>query len=557
MIAPTSRVIALLPLPSAGEVGGPPPGEGARSAPTIFPLLPFASSTILIHTLRRLARCKTLDRIVLLKERADPTPQIPADLEPRVAIHEIDGPLFDAHHQTRLAARRWSPTAWRGGLAGMTLYDEYLCAGPMSAALEAHDASAGLIVGADWPLVDPALCDAVVERHLTQPQTLKLVFTQAPPGLAGCLVDRSLLGELRDTAATLGSLLEYTPRLPQGDPIGKDPCVQIAPEVRNYPGRITFGSSRDQAALRHIESARNLPTLDAAAVVRLLGSVPLPASPQQVTLEITTTRSTYGPLTPLPPGEGGRFLRPGEGGVSVISVESAARLFQSLPPDTALTLAGLGDPLLHPDFESIVLAARAAGLPAIHVQTDLLVDTPMLQKLLDLPIDIVSVNLNADTAPTYERLMGVDGHGRVIQNIEWLLNHRRNRARPGLPWIVPRFIKVAENVHELENFFDRWVYYCGHAVVESPTPGDETLLVPPVINMAPPRRVPCRQLAHRMTIHCDSRAALCDQDRRGRHAVGDTATRPLSELWQKLQALRAEKHAATPLCAACHEWHRP
>ena len=41
-----------------------------------------------------------------------------------------------------------------------------------------------------------------------------------------------------------------------------------------------------------------------------------------------------------------------------------------------LTLAGIGDPLLHPEFFEIVDAAHSAGINAISVETDLVGISP-------------------------------------------------------------------------------------------------------------------------------------------------------------------------------------
>ncbi len=551
MIAPHRRIVALVPLAS--------PASAGQS---------FGSSTLLAHTLLRLSRCKRLDAILLIQPTGDPAPAIPADsaLAQLLTIHRTNLPLTDANTAIRRAARAWSPTAWRGGLGGATCYDEFLCAGPMLEAIDAASASAALLVAPDWALVDPAICDAVIDRHLSNTDALRLVFTQAPPGLAGCLIDRGLLAELRDNGGTIGSILEYNPRIPQGDPIGKDPCVLIPPEVRNFPSRATGDAPRYLRALRTIEHRADLLTLDAAAIMKLLPA-PISALPQQVTLEINTTRNTSGPavplLPPLTPGEGR-----GEGSPEVrqtqdLSLDTAKNIFRDLAaePDTAITLAGLGDPLFHPHWDAIILAAREAGIGAIHVQTDLLVDVSVLQRILELPIDVLSVNIHADTAATYQAMMGRDGFKQVLTNIEWLLNHRGRASRPGLPWIAPRFVKTAANVHELESFFDRWFYFCGHAIVESPAPADGAVAASPVLDMAPPRRRPCRQLSNRMTIHCDGSLALCDQDSRGRAALGTAAEQPIAQLWQSLDTIRAahtqQNFTHAPLCATCREWHRP
>src|SRR5690606_20699487 len=143
----------------------------------------------------------------------------------------------------------------------------------------------------------------------------------------------------------------------------------------------------------------------------------------------------------------------------------------------------------------IIVAAHMAGVFGIAVETDLLVEPDVFLRLLDLPVDVVTVRLNADCAATYRRVMGVDRFGDVIKAIETLLNERNRRSadatntavQPGVPWIVPRMIKTADNVGDLESFFDRWIYYTRHAVIESPTDGGGVIADQSVLPLAPPR----------------------------------------------------------------------
>ena len=137
-------------------------------------------------------------------------------------------------------------------------------------------------------------------------------------------------------------------------------------------------------------------------------------------------------------------------------------------------------------------------------------------------------------------------------------------GRAGLPWIVPRLIKTPDTFPDMESFFDRWVYFAGHAVIEPAVTGQgpDGALMPAQspVPMAPPRRVTCRQIAGRMTIHSDGQVALCDQD--WLHGSGNGgAAKALAESWAAMEPVRAAQRegrwADLPLCARCVEWHRP
>ena len=136
---------------------------------------------------------------------------------------------------------------------------------------------------------------------------------------------------------------------------------------------------------------------------------------------------------------------------------------------------------------------------------------------------------------------------------------------PGVPWLVPRLIKTNQTTSDLETFFDRWVHFAGHAVIEPATTGrgsDQDLMpVLSPVKMSPPRRQPCRQLMDRMTIHCDGVVPRCDQDWLAANPIGDVSDRTLVDIWSEGRDVRdrhrAEKWDQVALCTACSEWHRP
>jgi hypothetical protein len=201
--------------------------------------------------------------------------------------------------------------------------------------------------------------------------------------------------------------------------------------------------------------------------------------------------------------------------------------------------------------------------------------------LLALPLDVLSVRLNADTAATYDKVMtpgrnaaamkasGGGGFRRCLENLQWLLNTRNARwqesqaypqARAGLPWIVPSLVKTHDTFADMETFFDRWMVYTGAAVIAPAQAGCGLMPAQSPVNMAPPRRKACRQIAKRLTILSDGRVALCDQDWLGQASPGEVGQASLIDLQTKLLALRQVHEQGRwhelALCPRCDEWHR-
>ncbi len=115
----------------------------------------------------------------------------------------------------------------------------------------------------------------------------------------------------------------------------------------------------------------------------------------------------------------------------------------------------------------------------------------------------------------------------------------------------------------MEPFFDAWLQQSGWAVIEPPTDRAGAIPFEAVVDMAPPKRRPCRRLWDRLLIRANGNAVACDQDIRDVLALGNIESHSLHQLWNspRLAALR-QQHAdgnwiqITP-CATCREWHRP
>jgi len=542
----------------------------------------LADKSVLAHTVGRVAQIQNIRKIVLLHDaKHDPTPLLGGcDFAVQVCPFACDLSLPTSLMSRIAASRKWALAAWRGGLGGTTCYDELLPAEPMHTAMKQHEADSALLIGADWPLVDPDYCQRVLELHLAQPDDMQMTFTQAPPGIAGIAIGRKLVGQVADNQVHFGHLLAYNPMKPQADPIGKDPCVQISAQVRSCARRFIYDTPASAGLIDAVADKlgpKQLHEANAQTICEVVDRMAQDRTdngfahlPQMITLELTPRRRVTGPITPQHNVE---FNRPD------MPIDTALKIVNQLgvDQDTVLTLGGLGDSLLHPEWHQVVTAARQAGVLGIAVETDLLVEEDELEQLVSLPIDVVSVRLNADTTKGYQKVMDPenlhdDGFAKIIRNMQSLFNLRKDRDKKALvagsepsgeklPWFVPRLIKTNDTIDDMETFFDRWLSYGCHPVIEPATQGCGLAPQLSPVRMDPPGRFACRQISRRMTIHSDGRVAQCDQDWLGRASAGDATYIPLVDLWQKLRTLRQnhnqEQWNEIALCSSCHEWHRP
>jgi len=414
---------------------------------------------------------------------------------------------------------------------------------------------------------DPALADRQFELLYQDPDAMKMIFTQAPPGLSGVAVTPAILEGMCENPAGFGDVLAYSPVKPQIDPIGRDVNCPVSASVRDTAERFIYDTPRSIAMIRGIVECLGgeLPTAEADPVTDACRAWRENGSdwryrylPRMVTLELTPRRAVSGPVTPH---HHVTFERPD------MDVDLAKRIVRQIGDadhggDVTLLLGGLGDAMLHPDWQSIVHAAHDAGVFSIGLETDLLCDESELAPLLELPIDLIVTRFNADTAETYQQTMGADHYKRVLDNTQWLFNQRMQKdGRGAMPWQVPSMVKTLDTLPELESFFDKWSHYMGQALLAPACTGCGLMPAMSPVPMTPPDRRGCLQLTRRMTILSNGTVARCDQDWLGRAPIGDTRTKTLIDIWRDSKPL-AEAHAEQRLseltiCGDCVEWHRP
>ncbi|MEM9418664.1 MAG: SPASM domain-containing protein [Planctomycetota bacterium] len=529
---------------------------------------PLAGRPALWHTLQRATRIERVGQIVVLHPPGqDPLAHIDttgfAKPIETFAHGDVAGDTFSPRIRS---ARKWALSGWRGGLAGATAWDELLPAAPLAMAMDQFNAEAAVLVGGDWCAFDQGYADGLLDIHLEAPDAMKLVFTQAPPGLSPLVTSREVLHDFAEKQATFGSALAYNPKRPAIDPIGRECNLPITASVRDTARRFIFDSPAGMERLARVADqlgddfihADAVAITDACRVWELDHPDHVFADlPEQITLELTPRRIPDGPIVPqhhvdLPRGE--------------MDVELARELLAQCT-GKAVTLGGLGDALLHPRWAELVQAAAEADVFGLHLETDLLSPRDELAPLTELPIDILSVRVNADTAATYAKVMGVDRLPEVMGNLQWLFDRRstitdsqEQLPAAGLPWIIPRLVKTADTLKDMEMFFERWIQVVGHAVIERPpTLGKGSFALAPDQNpvpMDPPWKTPSpHQVKRRITILSDGTVTLCGQDALGRASLGNASDNSLMELWSRVPSLEIPgQRDDSPVCRRCHDW---
>lgn len=444
------------------------------------------------------------------------------------------------------AALRWSD-GWRGALLGKTTFDRGFDANAILAAMDAAECDAGLLIDPAAALIESTTLDSLVD-HLAALPDQPYAFTPGAVGSGAMLLRRRAIADLAKQQRGPGSLTAYHPDRPEHDPMAKSFALVVPPRVARATVKLTVDSARQERRLSLAQADRIETTIS-----RLEADRSLDALPREVVIELTCRRATKPAWSMLSKQE---IARPD------LSLSQAKVIFEQLAEaeDVRVTFSGVGDPLLHPQWRAIVAAAKAAGLNALHLETDLLADSAdAARDLAASELDIVSFHLPAAHAVTYARLMGVDRMRDVLEHVKTFLI-ARNERQSGVPILVPTFIKCADNLAEMEAWYDQWIRAVGAAVIAGPSDFSGRLAYTGLADMTAGRRRPCRRLDSRLTILSDGSIASCEEDALGEQSCG--SANAIERAWTggfaMLRSLHEEhRWDESELCKACRMWDRP
>lgn len=389
-------------------------------------------------TLRALARCERVSEVVLIATDVDAARGV-ADRAP-AGLQISILPASDGMADRRRAigtARAFCPSSFRGGLASLTVHDEAFDPAATMAVIDKLDATGALILAADWALLDADLTDRVAERLLMDPDARHVAFAQAPAGLAACALARPAVAEIASNLdagpmASIGGLLAYTPHVPRPDPIAREICVTVDPQLRDL-GRRAVPDSDDRRAVL-------LPAMLGATkgefAIHSLGEL-YDTVPQRPThLRVVLGEETDDDLCQ-------RVLA-----------------FARGAPDAAITLdcerCGFT-----PFAAELSRALQKAGAASMHVRTPLGWGQDEIDRLLASTVDIISIDVtDPNFLPPLEAFPEAPGRGMRT------------------PWIVPRLRRNEAMLPTLLEKYNAALLSFGAAVIEPDAIGDTGRLVP-------------------------------------------------------------------------------
>lgn len=517
---------------------------------------------VLQHTIARLKQVPILDSIIVFSPlgQANKLADIISSTAPTVTTNaatkhvELVELKQAIPPSLAIQKRKWSLCSWRGGLGDAVCFDELLFTAEMVDLLKQSSVDTVVMAQAGAVLIDPNLLTGLIEHHHKHYHEMRFTFTLASPGLAAVAYRVDLASELANTHTQIGDILRYQPNRPRADYLN-DACVfKVDTKWHRYPFRFLTDTHRSFQAIQR--AMNRVGKDDTLAIVHAIEQEDSNAYelPRELEIEINTEPTCR--LVDYPHNK----LRCSRGPMQLSEFKKIMADCVGYD-DICITISGFGEPLAHRELPAMVDIAKKAGILGINIETDgRLLDGGLAEKLLDSPVDVISVWLDADSSNVYQQIKGHDDFDRVVQNCQAFAEKRQSRPQGAL--LVPHMVKTRQTIAEMEAFYDRWIRCCGQAVIVGYNDFAGQIPDHAVMDMQPPQRRPCKRLCQRMTILADSNVTICSQDFSARHIVGNATKESITDIYrsQKLRYLRQahqkQQYDTNDLCKNCKEWHR-
>ncbi|HUN81900.1 MAG TPA: hypothetical protein VMV81_10370, partial [Phycisphaerae bacterium] len=342
----------------AADLGQSPLGGRSRLAE------PVAGVPVLRRTIDRVEKSERLASIHILvpADQVERVQDLVAGLNVKIEPHRAQPAPYK---ELVCSGRWWGLDSWRGGVGGLTVFDEDMDVELLAALAAQEKADAVMSIPAAAALIDPVLLDAMLSHHEEYRESTRLTFVQAPPGLGAMILGADLLQELAPTAQPAGVLLAYHPDRPLADLTGKEACYRPAAAIIEACGRLladTHSGMRRISAILETGAEK----WDAERICRWLKDDARDpgGTPDEIEIELTTDDSL--PETVMRPRGAAVGSR---GPIRQGIIQSVLDGVQGRD-DVRVVLGGFGEPCLHPAFGEIcTMLRRHPAVAAIAVRT--------------------------------------------------------------------------------------------------------------------------------------------------------------------------------------------
>lgn len=133
--------------------------------------------------------------------------------------------------------------------------------------------------------------------------------------------------------------------------------------------------------------------------------------------------------------------------------EDFKTIFAEFPYAISVSLNGVGEPLLHPQFFDVVRHIKSVRPHLITTifSNGILINESMCYEFIKSGLSKIHISLDAASSETYKKVRGVDKFEHILSNIRMLVELKR-KLNSKTPLIGINFLLMKENEGELVRF---------------------------------------------------------------------------------------------------------
>ena len=239
---------------------------------------------------------------------------------------------------------------------------------------------------------------------------------------------------------------------------------------------------------------------------------------------------------------------------------------EHLSMHSKIQFTGVGEPLLHPQWDEIIRYAHDKGFFTLMNSNASLLTPENCEKMVASGLDYLHVSIDGLTKETYESIRIGGNFEKVIENL-FNLFEARHKAHGYHLAVVLGIIDQKRNHKELESFIDFFSKLPFHHVVSGELFNHMGTIEEASIAYSDKQSLPkseypiCNTPWDLLSINCDGHAVGCNYDFDNRFVVGDLNEEGFLDIWnsEKMQQFRKAVYEHSydviekkgPMCTEC------
>lgn len=229
------------------------------------------------------------------------------------------------------------------------------------------------------------------------------------------------------------------------------------------------------------------------------------------------------------------------------------------PAQTQLWLAIMGEVLLlKSKAVEFIQYAVDSGIEQVNLNTNLVpANEQLCEDLVKTQLSRIIIGLDAGTRETYDKVRCGGDFDKVMKNIKTLVRVKKENGL-SKPEIIPQFIVLEENKHDLEAFKTNFMDMDVTLKIRQRLGWGDWVESPDLTMGQGEREYPCPWLNRTMSIHVTGQVAQCDAAWDGKYYFGDLNFQTIAQVWNGQLANLREKHWQGNFdyepCRSCNDW---